>query len=226
MSKYTLSAESRVIVGKQVKSLRAKGFLPATVYGKGVEPQTIAISAMAFTTLFKEAGETGLIDLTVAGKSHPVLIHMVQIHPVTRQPLHVEFHEVNLKEKVHAEIPVECVGEPAAVKEKLGVLLTLVDHIEVEALPTELPEKLTVDISHLSAIDEQVTVKDLTIPTGVTLLTDPTVIVAKIGAFVVEKEPEPTPTAEVAATEGTTEAPTGEGAAAEEAPKEGQPTEK
>lgn len=214
MSKHSLSGAKRTIVGKKVRSLRKNNELPATIYGKTTKPVTITVSLSDFNNVYKEAGETGLIELTVDSHVHPVLIHTVQLHPVSRAVLHVEFHEVDLKEKVHADIPVECIGEPQAVKDRLGVLLTLIDHIEVEALPTHLPEKITIDITHLAAVDEQVTVQNLVVPSDVTVLTDPTVIVAKIGAFVVEKEPEP-----VVPPEGTA-APVEEGE-----PKEGeQPT--
>lgn len=207
MSKYQLSAGPRTITGKKVKTLRANNELPATVYGKTTKPLTIVVNASEFTKLFQEAGETGLIELSINKEVHPVLVHNVQTHPVTKAVLHIEFHEVDLKEKVHAEIPVECIGEPQAIKEKLGVLLTLIDHIEVEALPMNLPEKITIDITDLKAVDEQKTVADLAVPSDVTVLTDPTVIVVKIGAFVVEKEPEPVATAEEVVQEA---APTGE----------------
>ena len=196
MSSHILQAEIRKVLGKQVKTVRANGFTPATVYGKGVEPQTISVSAAAFKKVYSEAGETGLIELTIEEKKHPVLIHTVQVHPITAAILHVEFHEVNLKEKVHAEVPIELIGEPIAIKEKIGVLMPLMDHIEVEALPTELPERIEVDITGLAAVNDQIIVGELTVPAVVTVLTDPTLIVVKIGAFVVEKEPEPTVVAE------------------------------
>ena len=221
MSKYTLSGQIRTILGKKVRSLRASNVLPATVYGKSTKPVTIAISLSDFKKLYAEAGETGLIELTIDKHIHPVLIHTVQLHPVTRTILHVEFHEVDLKEKVHAEVPVECVGEPQAIKDRLGVLLTLIDHIEVEALPAHLPEKITIDITHLSAVDEQVTVQNLVVPSDVMVLTDKTLIVAKIGAFIVEKEPEPVVPAEGEVSPVT---PTEEGEAKTEAP--GAPEEK
>ena len=219
MSKHTLSGKIRTVVGKKVKTLRAGNELPATVYGKSTKPVTISVTLSDFQKLYSVAGETGLIELTIEKHVHPVLIHTVQLHPVTRAVLHVEFHEVDLKEKVHAEVPVECIGEPIAVKDRLGVLLTLIDHVEVEALPTNLPEKITMDITHLATVDEQVTVQNLVVPLDVTVLTDSTVIIAKIGAFIVEKEPEP-----VVPAEGTeTAAPTEEGKvkpAAEEPPQE------
>ncbi len=216
MSKHTLSGKIRTVVGKKVKTLRAGNELPATVYGKTTKPVTISVTLPDFQKLYSEAGETGLIELTIEKRIHPVLIHTVQLHPVTRAILHVEFHQVDLKEKVHADVPVECVGEPQAVKEKLGILLTLIDHIEVEALPTNLPEKITIDITHLAAVDQQVTVGDLSIPTDVSLITDGAVIVAKIGAFIVEKEPEPVVPAEGEVT------PTEEGEVKEEVKEEAQ----
>ena len=191
MSSHKLQGEVRTITGKQVKTIRANGATPATVYGKGVKPQTISIASNEFKKVFHEAGETGLIELTINGNKHPVLIHSVQVHPMTAAILHVEFHEVDLKEKVHAEVPVELIGEPMAIKEKIGVLMPLIDHIEVEALPAELPEKIEVDITGLAAVNDQIVVGELTVPSVVTVLTDPTLIVVKIGAFVVEKEPEP-----------------------------------
>jgi large subunit ribosomal protein L25 len=199
MNKYVLSGTVRTILGKKVRSLRSDNRLPATVYGKTTKPITIAVSLSDFTKLYDEAGETGLIELTIEKHVHPVLIHTVQLHPVSRAILHVEFHEVDLKEKVHADVPVECIGEPQAIKEKIGVLLTLIDHIEVEALPTNLPEKISVDITSLAQVNDQILVVDLVIPADVTVLTDPTLIVVKIGAFVVEKEPE-----SVVPTEGET----------------------
>ncbi len=202
MSSHKLQGEIRKVKGKQVKVIRANGYTPATVYGKNVEPQTISVSATEFKKMYSEAGETGLIELTIEGKKHPVLIHTVQIHPITAAILHVEFHEVDLKEKVHAEIPIELTGEPIAIKEKIGMLMPLMDHIEVEALPTELPEKIEVDITGLAAVNDQIIVGELTVPSVVTVLTDPTLIVVKIGSFIVVKEPEPTVVTEP--TEGET----------------------
>lgn len=221
MSKYALSGTMRTLIGKKVRQLRTKNLLPATVYGKSTKAITISVSVSDFQKVYSEAGETGLIELTIDKHIHPVLVNTVQLHPVTQAVLHVEFHEVDLKEKVHAEVPVVCVGIPQAIKDKLGVLLTLIDHIEVEALPAHLPEKIEIDISHLAQVDEQVTVQNLIVPQDVTVLTDKTLIVAKIGAFIVEKEPEP-----VAPVEGevTPEAPIEEGEAKPET--EEQPQEK
>lgn len=216
MSNYTLEGTIRTVLGKQVKSIRNSGSIPATVYGKGIQPISCSVSMHDFTKLYAEAGETGLITLTIAGHAHPVLVHTVQLDPIKETYLHIEFHEVNLKEKVHADIPIEFTGEPSAVKEKVGMFMSLLDHIEVEALPNELPERISLDVSQLAALNDQIVVGDIKVSSGVTIITDPTIIIAKIGAFIVEKEPEPTPEAAPVATEG--EQPAGETAKPEEAP--------
>jgi large subunit ribosomal protein L25 len=184
MKKHTLQAQKREIVGRKVKHLRAGGMIPATVYGKKIPSETILVSLADFAKTFAEAGETGLVELTVDGKMSPVLIHAVQKHAVSRDILHIEFYHVDLKEKVHAKVPVSVVGEPSAVAEKKGALMTLLSEVEVEALPAELPEKIEVDVTALAEVGQEVKVSDLKIPSGVTLLTDGSIVVVKIDALV------------------------------------------
>lgn len=184
MKKHSLNANKRDIKASKPAVLRREGSVPATVYGKKVESVSLSMKLSDFIPVYDEAKETGLIELHVGGSVHPVLIHHVQRDPVKDIILHVEFHQVDLKEKVHANIPLVFVGEAPAVEQKLGVVLSLLSEVEVEALPTDLPEKLDVDISHLSAVDEELKVSDIQIPSSVTLLTDGTVVVAKIGELV------------------------------------------
>lgn len=197
----TLNAEKREIVGKHVKKLRREGKLPANVYGKGLSSTAIQVQTKEFETLFKEVGETGLVDLVFEGKSHPVLVKNLQLEYPLRTPLHVDFYQVNLKEKVKTMVPLEIVGEPKVVTDKIGLLLQQINEVEVEALPTELPEKLEVNVEHLEAIDEQIIVSGIKAPEGVEILTDPEQIVVKIVEPVVE-EPEEEAPAEGEAGEG------------------------
>jgi large subunit ribosomal protein L25 len=196
--KYALQAEKRSVLGKAVKKLRREGKLPANVYGKGLESTAIQVDAKTFQDIFKEAGETGLIDLTVDGQTLPVLVKNLQMHYPLKTPLHVDFYQVNLKEKVKTMVPIEVVGEAKAVTEKIGTLLQPLSEIEVEALPAELPEKVEVNVEPLAAIDEQILVSDLKIPGDVTILTDPGQVIVKIAELAA---PEPEPVAEEA-TEG------------------------
>src|SRR3989338_4057339 len=138
MEKHTLKAENRKLKGRKVKSLRKQGLLPGNIYGKSVTSQTVQVTLKEFAAIFAKAGETSLIDLLVEGKGVPVLIHNVQYHPVTRQPLHADFYQVNLKEKILTNIPIVVKGESPGVRDKLGALLTLLSEVEVETLPTDL----------------------------------------------------------------------------------------
>lgn len=184
MKKHALACTKRDIVGRKVKKLRASGQIPATIYGKKVESVSISVDTDAFTRVYKEAGETGLVELSVNGSMRSVLVHHVQKDPVSDAVLHVEFHQVDLKEKVHANVPLVTIGESPAVSEKRGVLLTILDEIEVEALPMELPEKIEVDVSGLAEVNAEVKVENLAVPAGVVVLTEATLTVVKIGSLV------------------------------------------
>jgi large subunit ribosomal protein L25 len=159
-----LNASSREILGKKVKKLRQEGLTPAHIYGKDIKPIDISVDGKAFLTIFRDVGETGLIDLVVdKQKPRTVLVDDLQLHPVSGELLHIDFHQVTLTEKVKAEVPIEIVGEAPAVSEKKGVLLIILDTLEVEALPTDLPETLKIDVSCLSEVNEAIKVSDLVI---------------------------------------------------------------
>jgi len=229
MKKYSLTAQTRDIVGRKVKQLRKLGQIPATVYGKNVKSISVAVQGDAFEKVYKEAGETGLVELSVGGDTRPVLVHTLQRNPVSNSLLHIEFHQVDLKEKVHANVPLVLTGDAPAVVGKVGVLLTLIDEVEVEALPTDLPEKLTVDISCLAQVNQEVKVGELKIPSGVTLLTDKDQSVVRVGALI-SKEAEAEAAAEAAAAataaaEAAAAAPPAGEAPAEEAPVSEKPAE-
>ncbi len=198
MKKHTLSAQKRDLVGRKVKTLRAKGEIPGTVYGKDVKSTTVSVSADTFMKVYSEAGETGLVELSVAGDLRPVLIHTVQKDPVKGAILHIEFYQVNLKQKVKTNVPLEFIGDAPAVVQKTGVLLTLIDEVEVEALPTDLPEKLSVDVSKLAEVNQEVKVSDITVPSGVTVLTAQDQSVVRVGSLI-SKEAEAQAAAEAAA---------------------------
>ncbi|MBI2033182.1 MAG: 50S ribosomal protein L25 [Candidatus Levybacteria bacterium] len=187
MKRPSLTVQKRDVLGKKIKRLRKTGVLPANIYGKDVESLAVQVPYKEFEAVFKDTGETGLIDVVVDGQARPALIHNVQYHHVTRIPLHADFYQVNLKEKVKTMIPVVTLGEPKAVTEKVGLLLQPVSEIEVEALPADLPEKIEVNVENLAAVDEQITVADLKISSDVTVLTDSAQVVVKIGELVTKE---------------------------------------
>lgn len=182
-----LEAVKREIVGKKVRVLRKEGLVPVGVYGKDVKSVALSVNAKEFEKVYDKVGETGLVDLKFDNKTLPVLVKNVQIHPVNRKIIHAELHAVKLTEKIKAKVPVELVGESPAVQNNVGVLLQTLQEIEVEALPTELPEKIEVDVSALSDIGQQVTVSELKIPKGVEVLTDGEELVVKVASAVSEE---------------------------------------
>lgn len=190
MDKQKLSVQKREVKGRKVKKLRKLGILPASLYGKKIQSISVQASLADFQKAYNQAGETGVIDLVLDGKKHPVLIKNVQIHPVSQQILHVDFYQVDLKEKVKTSVPIEFTGKAAAVVQKTGVLLTLLDNIEVEALPTDLPERATVDVSGLAEIDQVIKVENLQLPAGVAVLTGKDQEIVKVGPLVTKKAEE------------------------------------
>lgn len=224
-----LKAELRKILGRKVKKLRKDGIIPAHVFGHNIKTLHIQIDEKEFEKIAKVAGETSVVDLTVNSKTHPVLIRGVQVHPLTDKPLHIDFYQVSLKEKVKVAVPVEIAGVALAVEKKVGVLLTPLTEIEIEALPQNLPEKIEVDVSKLEIVGDVIKVSDLKIDREkVEVLTDSELIVANIGELVT-KEAEEVLAAEAAERETAAAAeappeeavpPAEEAAPAEEKPKE------
>lgn len=190
-----LKAEERKVLGKKVKKLRRESLLPGNVYGNGLNSYALQVKLPEFEAVYKEVGDTGLIDLAYDGKTKPVLVKNLQRNFANHTLLHVDFYQVNMKVKVKATVPVLLVGEAKAVTDKVGLLLQSVTDVEVESLPDSLPENVEINVEHLAEIGDQVTVADLTAPEGVEILTDPSQTIAKVNELVVE-EPEPEEPAE------------------------------
>jgi large subunit ribosomal protein L25 len=180
MASKTLKAEERKISGRKVKTLRSSGMLPGNVYGKKVESLAVQVNLKEFILLHKEVGETGLVDLDTGKVTKHVLIHNVQLNAKTDELLHVDFLEVDLKVKVSAQVPVELIGESPAAKQGIGTPVQMLNELEVEALPADLPEKFEVNIDSLTEIDQAIFVKDLKADTKVEIKTDPELIVVKV----------------------------------------------
>ena len=209
MEKHTLTVQPRTVLGKRLKQLRAKGLLPANIYGKAVNSQAVQVEQKSLEKLLAEVGETSVVNVTIEGQEGtvPVLLHNVQVHPVTKAPLHVDLYQVNLKEKIKAHVPIVLVGEAKAVVEKIGVILELLHEIEVEALPTDLPENWEVNIEGLATVGEQILVGDIKLPGEVELLTDKEQVIVRVGELIVKEkvEEKPATTETPAATEGVDE---------------------
>ena len=219
MKRPKLIVEKRKILGKQVKKLRKEGVLPANIYGKGIKSLAVQLPQKEFEKVFKEVRETGLVDVTIDGELKPSLIHNVQYDYLHNIPLHADFYQVNLKEKVKTMVPIKIAGEAKAVVDKLGLLLQPLSEVEVEALPEDLPEYIEVNVEPLAVVNDQIIVESIKLPKGVTVLTDPSQVVVKIEELI-SKEAQAEAAAEKAAAEAA------KAAAATTAPAEGaKPTE-
>ncbi len=205
MKRSSLTAEKRTITGKRVKHLRREGILPANIFGKGMKSTSLQLPLKEFQKVYDEVHETGLVDLTIDKETHPVLIQNIHTQPITHIPLHADFFKVNLKEKVKATIPVIGVGEPKAVTDKIGVLLQSLSEVEVEALPADLPEHIEISVEGLSQIDDNLTVADLKVPTGVEIMAEPAEMVFRIAELVSEEAEELAAEEEAASEEGGAE---------------------
>ncbi len=214
-----LKVEKREITGKKVKKIRREGLIPGNIYGKEIESTAVQLPYKDFVEAFKKVHETGLIDVVLEGKGIPVLIHNVQFDPKTQTPIHADFYKVNLSEKITAKIPVVATGEAKAVLDKVGLLEQPMMEIEVEALPTDLPEKIEVNVENLAAVDEQIVVSDVNAGSDVTVLSEPSQVVFKIGELVTKEMEEQAAADEAeaaAAAEETAEGEEGEAKEGEE----------
>jgi large subunit ribosomal protein L25 len=188
MAKHAqLKAETREMLGKKVRRLRAAGKLPATVYGHNVKPSSIQVDAHDLREVLRTAGRTQLIDLVIDRQTaRPVFVKQTSVDAKRNSLLHVEFYQANLQEKMSASVPVHFVGESQAVRDG-GILLTVLDHVDVECLPEEVPAAIEVDLGALEEINASIHAKDLTLPAGVTLLTPGDEILAKVNPPVAEE---------------------------------------
>lgn len=181
MEKIELKAESRKQTGRKVKNLRKEGILPGNVFGKKIKSESVQVVLKDFEEVYKKVGETGLVTLLVGTDKKPVLIHNLQTNPVSDEPVHIDFLQVDLKEKVTAQVPVELVGESPAEKQALGTVVQQMKEVEVEALPTDLPDKFEVNVETLAEVDQAIYVKDLKVDKSkVEVKEDGEAIVAKV----------------------------------------------
>jgi len=192
--------------------LRREGLLPAVVFGHGRASDNVSVDAKAFESLRRHAGPNTLIDLSIDGKKPaPVLVQQVQHHPVTRKPIHLDLYVVKMTEELTVDVQLVSEGESEAVKDRNGTLLHVIEHIRVKALPDHLPQSVRYSIESLATFDDVIKVSDLSLPSDVTLLTDPNEVVAKVLPPRVEEVEEPVAAEAEEGEEGAAEAPAAEG---------------
>lgn len=182
-----LTVQKREVFGRKLKELRKQDLIPAELYGREIDNIHLSVPAKNFKKIFKEAGESSVIDIVIEGEKRPVLIYNIHRHPVTDAILSVDFYQVKMDEKVQANVPIEFVGEAPAVKEG-GVLLKVVQEIEVEALPADMPRSIEIDLDRLVEVDQSIYVKDISISNNVKILAEPDSVIVTIKPQVTEEE--------------------------------------
>lgn len=208
--KLTITART---AGLKASGVRKTGSVPCVVYGKGKETRQFQCNATALHKTFIQAGESTLVELDLDGFQTPVLFKEVSFDPVSGREIHADFYAVDMQKEIETHVPVRFEGEAPACKELGAIFIASHSHVRVRCLPGDLPHDLPVSIAKLAAFHDVVTVADLTLPKGVTVMETPETVLALIQEPRKEEEIAPPPAAE--AVEGAASA---EG----EAPKEGE----
>ena len=187
-----LKAEPRPDVGRSaVRKLRARGFIPAVIYGGNDKPQPLQVSARDINAMMSQAsGENVLVELEIGGdgQSRTALVQEVQHSPVRGEIRHVDFHAISMDQMIQAEVPLEPVGTSVGVKTFGGLLEQSLRALAIECLPADLPDRITVDISHLN-IGDAIHVRDIQLPQGVTPKVQVDLTAFSVVAPVVEEAP-------------------------------------
>lgn len=187
---FIIKAEKRN-EGVDSDILKKEGKIPAVFYGAGEKSTSISVSIVEFKKIWREAGESSTIKVALGDNNVDALIHEVQVHPVTNEPIHVDFLVIDMNKKIKVNVPLEFIGISNAVKNGLGNLVKVLHEVEIEALPKDLPHNLEVDISKLETVESQIFVSDIKLGTGITMVTDEKEVVASIVLQKEEKEEAP-----------------------------------
>ena len=199
MEKVVINAEKRDVVGKKVGSLRRQGLIPGVMYGHNEPPFPITMNAREIERVINNLRSSSIVTVKVNGESHQALIREKQKDYIRNQIIHIDFQILSLKEKIRSKIEVKLVGVAPAVKNFNGIVLQEREFIDVEALPADLPERITVDISGLENIGDLIRVGDLDISDAVTVFDDVNDVIVSISGAMAEEAVEE----EVTAAEGT-----------------------
>jgi len=190
MEKHEITGQDRILVGRKVKNLRKQGLVPGNIFGNKIESKNIQLDTKKFLLLYHKVGESALCYLKVDGEKdpRPVFINQITKNPVTGDLLHVAFHQVDLKQKVTAPVPILLVGEAQAEKDKLGIMVQQIDEIEIEALPADMPENISLDVSSLAVVGAHFSVSDIKLDsTKLEIKSDPETIVVQIEGLAKEE---------------------------------------
>jgi len=172
MEKVVLKATKRTVTGKQVNQLRRQGLLPGVVYGYKIDPTPISMEAHSTGLILPKLTSSSIVTIDLEGKQIPALVRETQKNYIKNIYTHIDFQAVSLTEKIRTYVSLHFSGTAPAIKDFQAAIVTNLSEIEVEALPTDLPERIEIDLSKLAALGDAIHVKDLGLPAAVTVLTD------------------------------------------------------
>lgn len=190
MEKVVIPAKKRNVVGKQVKALRREGLLPAVIYGYAIEPTPIVLDSREATRTLSQATSSSLITIELEGSEFPSLVREKQRDFIRGDLLHIDFQALSLTERIRANVSIELDGVAPAVKEFNAIIVSGLTELEVECLPGDLPEMVTVDISSLVELGSAIYVSDVNLPGEIEILNDPEAIIAVATALKEEEAEE------------------------------------
>lgn len=189
MYHMTLAISAEIRKPGMAESDRGQGKIPAIMYGPEITAASIAVDATAFTKLYRAAGESTLVDLSVGGAAPvKVLIQDVQFDPVKSTMIHVDFRQINMSKEMHATVALRFVGESPAVKGLGGTLVKPLEEVNVKCLPKDLVNHIDIDLSVLKTFADFIRVSDIPVPAGMTILDTPTTTIAKVAAPLTEDQ--------------------------------------
>ena len=185
-----LTAHTREIRGKKVKTLRRQGITPVHVFGHGIKPEALQCDTIDLQQILAQAGTTGIVGLKVdkSRKKRNVMVREVQKEPRSGQLLHVDFYQIRMEEKLKVDVPIVLTGEAPALKFKENFLSHELDSLSVECLPDDIPNHIEVNVSILEEADQSIYVEDIVLGEEITVLNNPDQLVAKINVGHVERE--------------------------------------
>ena len=177
----SIEATEREVTGKKVKGLRRSGVTPGNLYGEGLESRSLQVDTKDLENVIHSGGRTSIINLSLGKDSYQTLIREIQQHPVTREILHADFHQIDMQKKIQTQVSLRIVGEAPASRLPDALLNQLIFQVVVECLPGSIPQFIEVDISSLIDFDMSILINDLDLPEDLTIIGDNNQAIVRVG---------------------------------------------
>ena len=177
---HQLNVTTRTLLGTKVKQLRNAGLIPSNIYGKGLESRSVSVNARDLTKMYSEVGESALVEINLDGKEKfPILFKNPAFDVMEGNLIHVDMYKVDMKQKITTNVPIVLTGVAPAIKQGF-LLMEVTAEVEIECLPSDLPESIEVDLSKLEKMDDMITIGDLKLGDKIEILSENETVIAKV----------------------------------------------